>query len=141
MSYYHSLEWFKAVGDCPGILADVSVVGVDTVFSIASLVISRGIMMKIRIGFPVWMVFILGLGFTGWANIRASLEVGGGWQSIAVGVSVPASLLGIKLVLAWMTANRQAFEKGTKFKDSKKAKTPTVTHQKPKKKKKSLVTA
>jgi hypothetical protein len=124
ISYYHAWEQFSRVGDFPGKLAHVAVVAFDTVFALAVLVISTGIMRGVKIGWPVWMAGLFGLSITTWSNVRASmgeewiLLVSGqwrqisatGWESCIAGMSTPTSLVAIEFLLAWMVANRSLFE-------------------------------
>lgn len=124
ISYYHAHNLFSHIGDFPGIFAHIAVIAFDTVFALCVLVISTGIMRGIKIGWPVWMAGMFGLGITTWSNVRASMKeewiylVTGqfnkisaiGWESFVAGLSTPTALVAIELLLAWMVANRALFE-------------------------------
>lgn len=127
ISYYHAWELFSRIGDYPGKLPHVAVIAFDTVFALCVLVISVGTMKKIKIGLPVWLAGLFGLGMTTWSNVRASMGpewiflVTGqwgkissvGWESFIAGASTPTALVAIELLLAWMVANRFVFENET----------------------------
>lgn len=107
ISYYHALELFQDMIGFPGLFAHVAVVGVDTLFAVSTLVISNAITRQIRVGFPVWLGFIVGFAFTEWSNVRACWD--DGIEGIIAGSAPVFALLCIKFLLSWMVANKEAF--------------------------------
>lgn len=127
ISYYHAWKLYSSIGDFPGRLAHVAVVAFDTVFALGTLVVSMGTLKNFEVGRRVWLAFVFGFFMTTWSNVRASM--GGewiffitlqwqkisptGWESLAAGLSTPAALVAIELLLSWMVANREKFVEGT----------------------------
>ncbi|SMO91555.1 hypothetical protein SAMN06264849_11330 [Melghirimyces algeriensis] len=83
ISYFHAWELFSQVGHFPKWFAHVAVIAFDTVFALANIVVSIGIMKRVDIGLRVWFCFVFGLAMTGWANVRASM--GDQWISLVTG--------------------------------------------------------
>ncbi|MBA4542030.1 hypothetical protein H1164_03825 [Thermoactinomyces daqus] len=113
ISYYHALELERALVALPDPLPHVWVVSLDLVFILSVIVLSQ----SGGRGFLPWLLFLFGLAFTGWSNIRVSF-LAGDREGIIVNGSTVVALLLLELLLRWMEKNREMFGHSDKKSDT-----------------------
>ncbi|MBH8600533.1 hypothetical protein [Thermoactinomyces sp. CICC 23799] len=105
MSYAHALDLFHDLVDLPyEILYHVGVISLDMVFILSVMVLTE----SGGRGWPPWLCFIFGLGFTTWSNIRPAVQADN-WEGIALGICTVVALLLLKIMISWMERNPELF--------------------------------
>lgn len=105
MSYAHALELFHDLMVLPfEILYHVGVISLDMVFVLSVIVLTE----SGGRGWPPWICFIFGLGFTTWSNIRPAIKADDA-EGVALGICTVAALLLLKIMISWMERNPELF--------------------------------
>jgi hypothetical protein len=105
MSYAHALELFHDLMVLPfEVLYHVGVISLDMVFVLSVIVLTE----SGGRGWPPWICFIFGLGFTTWSNIRPAIKADDA-EGVALGICTVAALLLLKIMISWMERNPELF--------------------------------
>jgi hypothetical protein len=105
-SYNHGYDFVEEKwGFDQSWLVHVTVGGMDLILGVGVLALtwSRGK------GLAPWFVFLIGLTFTSWSNVRSSYLIGD-WEGVFFRSLTVLALMAFKLLLSWMSGREQPAE-------------------------------